>query len=52
MTNPDTGIYNRRIREFVDLVHSVGGLCCYDQANFNGLFGLTRARDTGFDMCH
>ena len=53
ITNPeDTGIYNERIREFVDLVHSVGGLCCYDQANLNGLFGLTRARDAGFDMCH
>lgn len=53
ITNPeDTGIYNRRIREFVDLVHSVGGLCCYDQANVNGVFGLTRARDAGFDLCH
>ncbi|GHS99259.1 glycine dehydrogenase [Synergistales bacterium] len=53
ITNPeDTGIYNERIREFVDLVHSVGGLCCYDQANLNGVFGLTRAKDAGFDMCH
>jgi glycine dehydrogenase subunit 2 len=36
----------------VDLVHSVGGLCCYDQANLNGVFGLTRAKESGFDMCH
>jgi glycine dehydrogenase subunit 2 len=53
ITNPeDTGIYNEKIKEFVDLVHSVGGLCCYDQANLNGVFGLTRAKEAGFDMCH
>ncbi len=53
ITNPeDTGIYNPRIREFVDLVHSVGGLACYDQANANGILGITRARDAGFDLCH
>ena len=53
ITNPeDTGIYNRKIREFVNVVQEAGGLCCYDQANQNGLFGLTRARDAGFDMCH
>jgi len=53
ITNPeDTGIFNDRIRDYVDLVHSVGGLCCYDQANANGLFGITRAREAGFDMCH
>ncbi len=53
ITNPeDTGIYNGRIREFVECVHSVGGLCFYDQANVNGVFGITRARDAGFDMCH
>lgn len=53
ITNPeDTGIYNERIKEFTDLVHSVGGLCVYDQANLNGLFGITRAKEAGFDMCH
>ncbi|WP_214323184.1 aminomethyl-transferring glycine dehydrogenase subunit GcvPB [Nonomuraea sediminis] len=53
ITNPeDTGIFNPRIREFVDLVHSVGGLACYDQANANGILGITRARDAGFDLCH
>jgi glycine dehydrogenase subunit 2 len=53
ITNPeDTGIYNGRIREFVDIVHEAGGLCCYDQANLNGVFGLTRAKECGFDMCH
>ena len=41
ITNPeDTGIYNDRIRQFVDIVHEAGGLCVYDQANLNGVFGL------------
>ena len=53
ITNPeDTGIYNPKIREFVDAVHEVGGLCAYDQANANGILGVTRARDAGFDLCH
>ncbi len=53
ITNPeDTGIYNPHIKEFVDLVHAAGGLCVYDQANANGILGITRARDAGFDLCH
>lgn len=53
ITNPeDTGIFNFRIREFCGLVHAAGGLCIYDQANANGLLGITRAREAGFDMCH
>jgi len=53
ITNPeDTGIYNPRIEEFVRLVHEAGGLCAYDQANANGILGITRAREAGFDLCH
>jgi glycine dehydrogenase subunit 2 len=53
ITNPeDTGIFNPNIAEFVEIVHSVGGLCCYDQANANGILGVTRAREAGFDLCH
>ena len=53
ITNPeDTGIYNPRIAEFVDMVHAAGGLCSYDQANLNGLLGIARAREAGFDLCH
>ena len=52
MTNPeDTGIYNRDIKEIVALVHRAGGLCAYDQANGNGMLGIVRAGDTGFDLC-
>lgn len=52
VANPeDTGVYNTRVKEFTDLVHKAGGLCCYDQANANGLLGVTRAKEAGFDMC-
>lgn len=53
ITNPeDTGIFNPRITEYVEAVHSVGGLTVYDQANANGLLGIARAREAGFDLCH
>lgn len=52
VANPeDTGIYNSRVKEFTDLIHQHGGLCGYDQANANGLLGVTRAKEAGFDMC-
>lgn len=52
ITNPeDTGLYNPSIGEFTRLVHDAGGLCSYDQANANGLLGITRAREAGFDLC-
>jgi glycine dehydrogenase subunit 2 len=53
ITNPeDTGIFNPKIAEFTELVHAAGGLCSYDQANANGILGITRAREAGFDLCH
>jgi len=52
IANPeDTGIFNPRIADFVRLVHEAGGLCAYDQANANGILGITRAGDAGFDLC-
>ncbi len=52
VANPeDTGVYNKDVLKFTKLVHEAGGLCAYDQANANGLLGVTRARDAGFDMC-
>lgn len=52
ITNPeDTGIFNPHIADFVRVVHEAGGLCHYDQANANGILGVTRARDAGFDLC-
>jgi glycine dehydrogenase subunit 2 len=53
VTNPeDTGIYNPAIKDWVDAAHAVGALASYDQANANGILGITRARDAGFDVCH
>lgn len=52
VANPeDTGVYNKNILKFTRLIHDNGGLCCYDQANANGLLGVTRAKEAGFDMC-
>ena len=34
ITNPeDTGIYNEKIKEFVDIVHASGGLCIGSHKN-------------------
>ena len=53
MTNPeDIGIYNPHADEIVDIIHGVGGLCFYDQANANAFLGVARAAEAGFDMCH
>ena len=53
ITNPeDTGIFNPKIAAFTRIVHEAGGLCSYDQANANGILGITRAREAGFDLCH
>jgi glycine dehydrogenase subunit 2 len=50
--NPDDlGNYNPQIDEWVKVVHEAGGLCFYDHANFNGVMGMARARDIGFDAC-
>lgn len=52
VANPeDTGVYNKNVLKFTKLVHEHGGLCGYDQANANGLLGVTRAKEAGFDMC-
>ena len=52
VANPeDTGVYNKNVLKFTSYMHEHGGLCAYDQANANGLLGVTRAREAGFDTC-
>jgi len=52
VANPeDTGVYNTRVLEYTKLIHDHGALAGYDQANANGLLGVTRAKEAGFDMC-
>jgi glycine dehydrogenase subunit 2 len=52
ITNPeDIGIFNPNIAEFTRIVHEAGGICGYDQANANGILGVTRAKEASFDLC-
>ena len=52
INNPDDmGIYNPHIGEWVKTVKDAGGLCFWDNANFNGVMGKIRARELGFDAC-
>jgi glycine cleavage system P protein (glycine dehydrogenase) subunit 2 len=53
LTNPNTlGLFEERVRQVCDAVHSVGGLVYGDGANMNALLGLARPGDLGFDCVH
>lgn len=53
LTNPNTlGLFEERILEITRRVHDAGGLCYYDGANLNGLCGICRPGDMGFDVVH
>ncbi len=53
ITNPSTlGLFEERITEIAELIHSVDGLLYYDGANLNGIMGYTRPGDMGFDIAH
>ncbi|MGC8972303.1 MAG: aminomethyl-transferring glycine dehydrogenase subunit GcvPB [bacterium] len=53
LTNPNTlGLFEEDIEEIAYLVHNVGGLLYYDGANLNGIVGIVRPGDMGFDIVH
>ncbi|MBD3187876.1 aminomethyl-transferring glycine dehydrogenase subunit GcvPB [Candidatus Bathyarchaeota archaeon] len=53
LTNPNTlGLFEQDILRITEMVHDAGGLCYYDGANLNGLCGLCRPGDMGFDIVH
>jgi glycine dehydrogenase subunit 2 len=53
LTNPNTlGIFERNITEIADIIHAIDGLLYYDGANLNGIIGITRPGDMGFDIVH
>ncbi len=53
LTNPSTlGLFESRILEIADTIHSVNGLLYYDGANLNGILGIVRPGDMGFDVVH
>ncbi|MBN1675352.1 MAG: aminomethyl-transferring glycine dehydrogenase subunit GcvPB [Kiritimatiellae bacterium] len=53
LTSPNTlGLFNPRIREIAEAVHTVDGLMYYDGANLNAILGRCKPGELGFDMCH
>ncbi len=53
LTCPNTlGLFNPRIKQIADLIHSVDGLMYYDGANLNALLARCRPGDLGFDIVH
>jgi glycine dehydrogenase subunit 2 len=53
LTNPNTlGLFEERVVEVCEAVHSCGGLMYGDGANLNALLGVARPGDLGFDVMH
>jgi len=53
LTNPNTlGLFEENIQEVAAIVHQGGGLLYYDGANLNGIMGVSRPGDMGFDVVH
>ncbi|MCK4578113.1 MAG: aminomethyl-transferring glycine dehydrogenase subunit GcvPB, partial [Candidatus Marinimicrobia bacterium] len=53
LTQPNTlGLFEDRISEITELIHSAGGIMYMDGANLNALVGLARPVDMGFDIVH
>ena len=53
ITYPSThGVFEKDIREIIDVVHRRGGQVYLDGANMNAQVGLCRPGDFGADVCH
>ncbi len=53
VTYPSThGVFEHKIKDIADLIHSVGGQVYMDGANMNAQVGLCRPGDYGMDVCH
>ncbi len=53
MTNPSTcGVFERKVQEIAQVVHTAGGLLYYDGANLNAILGKVKPGDMGFDVLH
>ncbi|MGI5912385.1 MAG: aminomethyl-transferring glycine dehydrogenase subunit GcvPB [Syntrophomonadaceae bacterium] len=53
LTNPNTlGLFEEEIEQIAAIVHAGGGLLYYDGANLNGIMGVARPGDMGFDIVH
>ena len=53
LTYPSThGVFELKIREICDLIHSIGAFVYLDGANLNAQVGLCKPGDYGVDVCH
>ncbi len=53
ITYPSThGVFEKRIKEMVDIIHQYGGQVYMDGANMNAQVGLTSPGYIGADVCH
>ncbi len=53
ITVPSTlGVFDKNIKEIIDIVHGCGGLMYMDGANMNSLLGVMKPGDLGFDVMH
>ena len=53
LTYPSThGVFELKIRQICDLIHSVGGFVYLDGANLNAQVGLCKPGEYGVDVCH
>ncbi len=53
ITNPNTlGIFETNILQINDMIHKAGGLIYLDGANFNGIMGVVKPAEMGFDVMH
>lgn len=51
MTDPyDTGVFDPNIKEYIKIIHEVGGLFAWDSANANSILGWIRPGDVGADL--
>jgi glycine dehydrogenase len=53
ITYPSThGVFEVKIKEIMDIIHSCGGMVYMDGANMNAQVGLTNPATIGADICH
>ncbi|MCY3411292.1 MAG: aminomethyl-transferring glycine dehydrogenase subunit GcvPB [Candidatus Heimdallarchaeota archaeon] len=53
ITNPNTlGLFEPQILKISEMVHNAGALMYLDGANFNGIVGVVKPTDMGFDIMH
>ncbi|TRM80612.1 aminomethyl-transferring glycine dehydrogenase subunit GcvPB [Sulfolobus sp. D5] len=53
LTNPNTlGLFEENILEISKTIHNENAILYYDGANLNGILGISRPGDMGFDIVH